>query len=96
MDELPTIKLLESTHTIDIESFVPRKDVDEIYLDESCYLVPEDKVGIEAFAVIGHQRRTDLDHQTFGFLDNRIHIFPGWGSEQDRKQSTKWTDCAIR
>src|SRR6185312_8464829 len=43
---------LESTHTIDIESFVPRKEVDEIYLDESYYIVPEDKMSNEAFAVI--------------------------------------------
>jgi len=43
---------LESTHTIDIESFVPRKDIDEIYLDEPYYLTPEDEVGLEAFTVI--------------------------------------------
>jgi DNA end-binding protein Ku len=43
---------LESTHTIDIESFVPRDEVDEIYLDESYYIVPNDKVAYEAFAVI--------------------------------------------
>lgn len=43
---------LESTHTIDIEKFVPRDEVDEIYLDESYYLAPEDKVSTEAFAVI--------------------------------------------
>ena len=43
---------LESTHTIDIESFVPRSEVDEIYLDESYYIAPNDNVGIEAFAVI--------------------------------------------
>jgi len=50
---------LESTHTIDIESFVPRDEVDEIYLDESYYLVPEDKVGLEAFAVIREAMRTE-------------------------------------
>jgi DNA end-binding protein Ku len=50
-DELDKVAL-ESTHTIDIESFVPRKEVDEIHLDEWSYLVPEDKVGYEAFAVI--------------------------------------------
>jgi DNA end-binding protein Ku len=50
-DELDDVAL-ESTHTIDIESFVPRKEVDEIYLDESYYLTPNDEVGIEAFAVI--------------------------------------------
>lgn len=43
---------LESTHTIDIESFVPRSEVDEIYLDEDYYITPNDKVGYEAFAVI--------------------------------------------
>ena len=50
---------LESTHTIDIESFVPREEVDEIYLDESYYLVPEDKVGYEAFAVIREAMREE-------------------------------------
>ena len=43
---------LESTHTINIESFVPRSEVDEIYLDESFYIVPNDEVAYEAFAVI--------------------------------------------
>jgi DNA end-binding protein Ku len=43
---------LESTHTIDIETFVPRKDIDEIYLDTPYYLFPDDEVGVEAFAVI--------------------------------------------
>src|ERR1044071_632491 len=38
---------LESTHTIDIESFVPRAEVDEMYLEGSYYLVPNDKVGYE-------------------------------------------------
>jgi DNA end-binding protein Ku len=50
-DELDEVAL-ESTHTIDIESFVPRKEVDELYLDESYYIVPNDKVAYEAFAVI--------------------------------------------
>ena len=35
-DELDEVAL-ESTHTIDIESFVPRDEVDEIYLDEYYY-----------------------------------------------------------
>src|SRR5262249_7870501 len=43
---------IESTHTIEIEKFVPRKEVDEIYLDTPYYLIPEGKVGPEAFAVI--------------------------------------------
>ena len=43
---------LESTHTIDIESFVARDEVDEIYLDESFYVVPNEEVANEAFVVI--------------------------------------------
>ncbi len=43
---------LESTHTIDIEAFVPRREVDAIYLDAPYYLSPGDRVGQEAFAVI--------------------------------------------
>jgi DNA end-binding protein Ku len=50
-DELDEVAL-ESTHTIDIDSFVPRDEVDELYLDESYYIVPNDKVAYEAFAVI--------------------------------------------
>jgi DNA end-binding protein Ku len=50
---------LESTHTIDIESFVPLAEVDRIYLDESYYLVPEDKVAQEAFAVIREAMRAE-------------------------------------
>jgi len=38
-DELDNVAL-ETTHTLDIEEFVPREEVDEIYLDESFYLVP--------------------------------------------------------
>jgi DNA end-binding protein Ku len=50
-DELDEVAL-ESTHTIDIESFVERDEVDEIYLDESFYIAPNDEVAYEAFAVI--------------------------------------------
>jgi DNA end-binding protein Ku len=59
-EELDRIAL-ESTHTIDIEAFVPRSEVDEIYLDESYYIAPNDKVAYEAFAVIREaMRKEDL------------------------------------
>jgi DNA end-binding protein Ku len=48
---------LESTHTVEIDSFVPRKEIDEIYLDAPYYLAPEDDVGVEAFAVIREAMR---------------------------------------
>jgi DNA end-binding protein Ku len=50
-DELEKIQI-ESTHTIEIDSFVPRAEIDERYLDSSYYIAPTDQVGQEAFAVI--------------------------------------------
>lgn len=50
-EELKALRI-ESTHTIDIESFVPRDQVDERYLDVPFYIVPEGKVAQEAYAVI--------------------------------------------
>jgi DNA end-binding protein Ku len=43
---------LESTHTIDIQQFVPENEIDQVFLDGSHYLAPDDKVAQEAFAVI--------------------------------------------
>jgi DNA end-binding protein Ku len=57
-DELDNVAL-ESTHTIDIEQFVPVSDVDRIYLDESFYLVPQEDVAQEAFAVIREAMRKE-------------------------------------
>jgi len=50
-EELDAIKI-ESTHTIDIESFVPVEQVDKRYLEAPYYIAPDDKVAQEAFAVI--------------------------------------------
>ncbi len=50
-EELDAIAI-ESSHTIDIDSFVPKAEVDERYIDSPYYLVPENKVALEAFAVI--------------------------------------------
>jgi DNA end-binding protein Ku len=49
--ELDAIKI-ESTQTIDIETFVPAAEIDRRYLDTPYYLAPEDRVSEEAFAVI--------------------------------------------
>src|SRR5262245_51556591 len=50
-EEIDKIRI-ESTHTIDIDSFVPRSEIDDRYLDSPYYLAPTDKVGQEAFSVI--------------------------------------------
>lgn len=43
---------IESNHTIEIDSFVPRSEIDERYFDSPYYIAPNEKVGVEAFAVI--------------------------------------------
>jgi DNA end-binding protein Ku len=55
-EELEAIKI-ESTHTIDIDSFVPNSQIDKRYYDWPYYIVPTDKVGQDAFAVIREAMR---------------------------------------
>ena len=43
---------IESTKTIDIDSFVPADDIDRLYWDNPYYLVPDGKMAAEPFAVI--------------------------------------------
>ncbi len=50
-DELEAVQL-ESNHTIDIDNFVPRDEIDRRYLDNPYYIVPDGNAGIDAFAVI--------------------------------------------
>jgi len=57
-DELKSVQL-ESNHTIDIERFAPRSQVDGLYLDTPYYLAPTDRVGEEAFAVIRDAMRAE-------------------------------------
>jgi|SRR5215468_4796649 DNA end-binding protein Ku len=43
---------IESTRTIEIDEFVPRTEIDDLYLIRPYYLAPDGKVGQDAFAVI--------------------------------------------
>jgi DNA end-binding protein Ku len=43
---------IESSHTLNIDSFVEKQSIEQIYLDTPYYLAPADKVSEEAFAVI--------------------------------------------
>jgi DNA end-binding protein Ku len=49
--ELETIEIA-STHTIEIDSFVPRAQIDQRFLDRPYYITPSEPVEQEAFAVI--------------------------------------------
>ena len=50
-EELKALRI-ESTHVLDIDRFVDAATIDRIYWDEPYYLVPSEKTGVEAFAVI--------------------------------------------
>jgi DNA end-binding protein Ku len=73
-DELEDIAL-ESTHTIEIDEFVPKSEIDSRYLIRPYYLVPDGKVGHDAFAVIRETIRS-MNKVAIGrvVLTNREHI----------------------
>src|SRR6266403_1570475 len=73
-DELEAVQI-ESTHTIDIDSFVPRDEIDKRYLDNPYYIAPDGKAGIDAFTVIRDAMK-DQDRVALAriVLTNREHV----------------------
>jgi len=73
-DELDNIAL-ESTRTIEIDQFVPKSEIDELYLVRPYYIVPDGKVGHDAYAVIRETIRS-LDKVALArvVLTNREHV----------------------
>jgi DNA end-binding protein Ku len=73
-EELENISL-ESTRTIDIDEFVPRSEIDDLYLVRPYYIAPDGKVGHDAYAVIRETIRS-MDRMAIGrvVLTNREHV----------------------
>ena len=73
-EELEAVQI-ESNHTIDIDSFVPRDEIDRRYLNHPYYIAPDGKAGIDAFAVIRDAMK-DQDRVALAriVLSNREHI----------------------
>jgi DNA end-binding protein Ku len=73
-DELENIAL-ESTRTIEINEFVPRSDIDDLYLVRPYYIVPDGKVGHDAYAVIRDTIKS-MDKVALAtvMLTNREHV----------------------
>ena len=73
-DELDAVEI-ESTRMIDIDQFVPKKEIDELYLKDPYYIVPDGDVGAQAFAgireAIKMQGMTALGRVVF---TNREHV----------------------
>ena len=73
-DELKAVRL-ESTHTIEIDDFVPAGDIDQRYLDKPYYVVPNGKTGADAFVVIRDaMKRQDKVALARIVLTNREHV----------------------
>ena len=73
-EELEAVQI-ESNHTIDIDSFVPRDEIDKRYLNHPYYIAPDGKAGVDAFAVIRDAMK-DKDRVALAriVLTNREHI----------------------
>src|ERR1700704_2296632 len=73
-EELEAVQI-ESNHTIDIDSFVPRDEIDKRYLNHPYYIAPDGKTGIDAFAVI-RDAMQDQDRVALAriVLANREHV----------------------
>ncbi|HEY6552051.1 MAG TPA: Ku protein [Vicinamibacteria bacterium] len=50
-EELDKVQI-ESSHTMALDGFVKKTEIEQVYLDTPYYLTPADKVSVEAFAVI--------------------------------------------
>src|SRR5471030_55895 len=72
--ELEAVQI-ESNHTIDIDSFVPKDEIDKRYLNHPYYIVPDGKAGTDAFAVIRDAMK-DQDRVALAriVLTNREHV----------------------
>jgi DNA end-binding protein Ku len=73
-DELEAVQI-ESNHTIDIDRFVPKDEIDQRYLNHPYYIAPDGKAGLDAFAVIRDAMK-DQDRVALAriVLTNREHV----------------------
>jgi DNA end-binding protein Ku len=73
-EELEAVAL-ESTRTIDIDEFVPRAEIDELYNIRPYYIAPDGKAGQDAFVII-RQVMVQMEMVAIGrvVLTSREHI----------------------
>ena len=73
-EELEAVQI-ESNHTIEIDSFVPRDEIDKRYYNHPYYIAPDGKAAVDAFAVI---RDAMKDEERVALarivLTNREHV----------------------
>jgi DNA end-binding protein Ku len=73
-EELEAVQI-ESNHAIEIDSFVPRDEIDKRYYNHPYYIAPDGKAAVDAFAVIRDAMK-DEDRVALAriVLSNREHV----------------------
>jgi Ku protein len=73
-EELKAVEL-ESTHTIDIDTFVPKEEIDDRFIEKPYYIIPNDPSAGDAFGVIRDAMR-DKDRVALArvVMGHREHI----------------------
>jgi DNA end-binding protein Ku len=71
-EELEAVAV-ESIRMIDIDQFVPEKEIDDLYLGNPYYVVPDGEVGPQAFAVI---REAIKQEDMVATRSRGLHITP--------------------
>src|SRR6195256_3803055 len=73
-DELEAVAI-GSTHTIEIDQFVPKSEIDELYWNIPYYIAPDGEVGQQAFAVIREAiKKKDMVALGHVVLTTREHV----------------------
>ena len=86
-EELEAVAI-ESKRTIDIDEFVPKDEIDELYLNSPYYIAPDGEVGQQAFAVIREAIR--------GIVSKRRNSAYRSGRSSDRIKSKNPTAPAVK
>src|ERR1043166_65494 len=73
-EELEAVQI-ETNHAIEIDSFVPRDEIDKSYYNHPYYIAPDGKAAVDAFAVIRDAMK-DEDRVALAriLLTNREHV----------------------
>jgi non-homologous end joining protein Ku len=90
-EELEAIAI-ESKRKIEIDEFVPKKEIDELYLNSPYYLVPDGEVGQQAFAVIREAIRKEGNG---GAWESCLHLSGARHHTRSARQGAPWDDAAI-
>ncbi len=88
-EELEAVQI-ESTRTIEIDEFVPRKEIDDRYIDSPYYIAPDGQVGQDGRYVPAV--RAYFDHQygldrsgDLPFAPDGAEDFDGWKQRQKHR-----------